>query len=356
MTNNLRGVFSYVSSLLIGGNQLVAGIGSSKRKRKPATPDSKGKSLLQYITIMSAKVAPKTLQNYHTAYNSFIRYLGKGEAYLCDVTKDHVDKYQKWLMDNGISMNTISCYMRSLRSIYNKAVPKKSKRTQCPFAGVYTGNATTLKRSISAQDINKIASLELPENSPLLWARDIFVFSFCTMGMPFCDIVNLKKTNIKDDHIVYARKKTKQTVIVKIEEPVREIIDRYYDKKSVWLFPFLMGDSDRWTLDRYQAVLCRYNSLLKVLATLAGVKKTVTSYVSRHSWASIANELSISTPIVSQALGHTNSKTTQIYISQINMKLVEEANGEVLKVVVVSPLNKRRQKKRKKLKRNTLFQ
>ena len=193
MTNNLRGVFSYVSSLLIGGNQLVAGIGSRKRKRKPATPDSKGKSLLQYITIMSAKVAPKTLQNYHTAYSSFIRYLGKGEAYLCDVTKDHVDKYQKWLMDNGISMNTISCYMRSLRSIYNKAVPKKSKRTQCPFSGVYTGNATTLKRSISAQDINKIASLELPENSPLLWARDMFVFSFCTMGMPFCDIVNLKK-------------------------------------------------------------------------------------------------------------------------------------------------------------------
>ena len=67
MTNNLRGVFSYVSSLLIGGNQLVAGIGSNKRKRKPATPDSKGKSLLQYITIMSAKVAPKTLQNYQTA-------------------------------------------------------------------------------------------------------------------------------------------------------------------------------------------------------------------------------------------------------------------------------------------------
>ena len=83
----------------------------------------------------------------------------------------------------------------------------------------------------------------------------------------------MKKTNIKDDHIVYARKKTMQTVIVKIEEPVREIIDRYYDKKSMWLFSFLMGDSDRWTLDRYQAVLCRYNSLLKVLAALAGVKK-----------------------------------------------------------------------------------
>ena len=115
-----------------------------------------------------------------------------------------------------------------------------------------------------------------------------------------------------------------------------------YDKKSMWLFPFIMGDCDRWTLDRYQAVLCRYNSLLKVLAALAGVKKTVTSYVSRHSWASIANELSISTPIVSRALGHTNSKTTQIYISEINMKLVEEANGQVLKKVIASPLNKRR--------------
>ena len=342
MANYLKNILSYVSSLLISSGQSHTESKNSRREKKVSATETKTKSLLECITKLSPRVAPKTRQNYLTAYNSFRRYVGKEEVYLSDITQDKIDEYQRWLMDKGITMNTISCYMRSLRSVYNKFATNRTKRTSNPFSGAYTGNIDTCKRSISAEDIGKIASLNIDDDDDLLWARDMFVFSFCTMGMPFCDIVSLKKSNIKDDRIVYARKKTKQTIIVKIEKPVREIIDKYYDENSVWLFPSLLGDNDMWTLGHYQRLLCRYNYLLKTIATMAGVNKKITSYVSRHSWASIANELNIGMPIVSQALGHTNSKTTQIYISKINYKHVEEANWEVLKEVIFPPLNKRR--------------
>lgn len=355
MANNLKNVLSYVSSLLIGSGQSPTESNNSRRERKVSATETKTKSLLECINKVSPRVAPKTRQNYLTAYNSFRRYAGKDEVYLSDITQDKIAEYQRWLINRGIAMNTISCYMRSLRSVYNKFATVRAKRTSNPFSGAYTGNTDTCKRSISAEDIGRIASLNIEDDDDLLWARDMFVFSFCTMGMPFCDIVSLKKSNIKDDHIVYARKKTKQIIVVKIEEPVREIIDRYHDENSMWLFPFLLGDNDMWTLGRYQRLLCRYNYLLKIIASRAGVKKKVTSYVSRHSWASIANELNIGTPVVSQALGHTNSQTTQIYISKINHKYVEEANREVLKEVICPPLYKRRRRNHKKLKHNTLL-
>ena len=50
-----------------------------------------------------------------------------------------------------------------------------------------------MKRSISLKDIKRIKEADLSGMSHLDYARDMFVFSFCTRGMSFIDMAYLRK-------------------------------------------------------------------------------------------------------------------------------------------------------------------
>src|SRR3712207_7772652 len=65
----------------------------------------------------------------------------------------------------------------------------------------------------------------------------------------------------------------------------------------------------------------RYNRSLKLLARQAGISVNLTSYVARHSWASIAYEQGIALPVISKVLGHTNTETTLVYIDRKSTRL-----------------------------------
>jgi hypothetical protein len=85
----------------------------------------------------------------------------------------------------GLCPNTTSFYMRILRAVYNKAVEKGMTEQKYPFKHVYTGISKTVKRAISLNDIKRVKALELPANTSLSLARDLFLFSFYTRGMTF---------------------------------------------------------------------------------------------------------------------------------------------------------------------------
>ena len=58
--------------------------------------------------------------NYLTAIHSFTKAVG--ELPLNKISATVVERYQTWMRTQGICENTASCYNRSLRAIYNKAV------------------------------------------------------------------------------------------------------------------------------------------------------------------------------------------------------------------------------------------
>ena len=123
----------------------------------------------------------KTASNYLTAARSWTRYLGREDWVFSEMTVDKVTAYQRWLSERDICLNTISAYMRALRVMYHRAM----ETDYDPFAQVFTGRAKTRKRSLSPDDIQQLHALELPHGSQLALARDIFLFSFYAMGMPF---------------------------------------------------------------------------------------------------------------------------------------------------------------------------
>ena len=284
----------------------------------------------QVITDEALYKSNSTIDNYLTALRSFTAFTGDS-LLIGEIDQQLMEHYQQHLKSKGICLNTISCYMRSLRTIYNKVTAKKKmKAKENPFATVFMGKTKTQKRSITDEDILRIQQLVLPPHTYLKLCQDTLLFSLYALGMPFVDIAYLQRSQISDGIILYYRHKTKQPVHVHIEPCMQEIIDRYYNPKSKYVFPFVTSENKIKATRQYLTNLGRYNRTLKRIADMAGVSANITSYTMRHTWASFAFRNNIDLPIISKALGHTNTNTTITYIREIDDAPIAEANRKLL--------------------------
>ena len=287
---------------------------------------------------LSRRRAKSTIDNYQTALRSLLAYTRK-DICVEDIDTALMEGYQRWLQMRGVSRNTSSCYMRSLRALIHHINPKTDYKET--FKNVFTGNEKTEKRAITMEEIKRLGSplptfphwgrsKEPRREKALEMARDFFLFSFCALGMPFVDLAFLKQSQVKDGYIEYRRHKTGQHIRVKIEPPMLDIINRYAREDSPYLFPILTNQNPQGAMREYERKRSKYNRLLRQYA-----KKTMlphlTSYVARHSWASIAYSNNVALPIISKAMGHTSTQTTLIYISEINDHKIEEANDRIIK-------------------------
>ena len=271
-----------------------------------------------------------TAKNYRTAIRSLHYFLQQQELMVQDLSPELMAAYSQWLRQHGISMNTASCYLRSLRAIYNKVVKQYDLEDRKPFQDLFTGHTKTVKRSATDDDIKRLQAMILPKHSALQLSRDIFLFSLYAQGMPFVDVAFLRKEQIRDGLIVYERHKTGQQIVVKIEGCMQEIIDRYSKADSDFVFPIITTHNPAQAYKQYQSSLRNYNRNLHKLEKLAGLKRGLTSYVVRHTWASVAYDTNVDLAVIASALGHTNTNTTRIYIRDINNRRLAEANHKVL--------------------------
>ena len=271
-----------------------------------------------------------TAKNYRTAIRSLSRFLQGQQLTVKDISPELMTDYAQWLRQQGISMNTVSCYLRSLRAIYNKVVKQYDLEDRKPFKDLFTGHAKTVKRSATGDDIKRLQAMILPKHSALQLSRDIFLFSLYAQGMPFVDVAFLRKEQIRDGLIVYERHKTGQQIVVKIEGCIQEIINRYSSADSDFVFPIITAHRPAQAYKQYQSSLRNYNRNLHKLEKLAGLKRGLTSYVVRHTWASVAYDTNVDLAVIASALGHTNTNTTRIYIRDINNRRLAEANHKVL--------------------------
>lgn len=113
--------------------------------------------------------------------------------------------------------------------------------------------------------------------------------------MNFYDLMKLRWENIDGDKLIYTRSKTKGRFIVKILEPVKDILNYYksFNKNTNYVFPILLkeGLTPMQIENRKAKKLKRFNSDLKKIAEIIGIDKPITSYVARHSFATNLKEL-----------------------------------------------------------------
>ena len=269
----------------------------------------------------------RTSETYLSALRSFMLFRTNVDVPLDGIDSQMMLQYEAFLMTKGRAKNTISFYMRILRAIYNRAVEKRLTDQKYPFRHVYTGIDKTVKRALPFKSIKRLRELDLSWNPSLQYTRDLFLFSFYTRGMSFIDMAFLKKANVSGGMLRYVRKKTGQTICVKWEKCMQEIVDRYAMDDCKYLLPVVTEENDE--RKQYVNAMRLANYHLKELAKMIGIEK-LSMYVARHSWASAAKSQGVPLPVISEAMGHNSETTTRIYLSSLENSVIDNANKMII--------------------------
>ncbi len=191
----------------------------------------------------------RTAETYTATLNSFMRFRKDNDILLDEISSDLMMEYEAYLKIQGVTMNTVSFYMRILRAVYNRAVEKGLTEQRNPFRHVYTGIDKTVKRAIPLTAIKRIKKLDLSLKPSLDFARDMFLFSFYTRGMLFIDMAYLRKKDLQNGILSYRRRKTGQQLAIEWTKEMQLILDKYPENASDYLLPIIRnpGTNERCT-------------------------------------------------------------------------------------------------------------
>ncbi len=232
----------------------------------------------------------------------------------------------------GNTLNGLASYMRTIKAIYNKGIKEGLvERDSYPFHRYKIRTVPTEKRAIKVDLIKRIMELDIEPESALFHHRNYFLLSYMFMGMSFIDLAFLKVSNIVDGRIKFQRKKTSKLYDIKITEQLSEILNHYVFDKSgdEYIFPILRRDTLALKYKDEQWALKRYNKGLKKIAELCGIQERLTSYVSRHSFATHALFKNIPLAAISAMLGHSKLSTTQVYLKSLPSNVLDSYQEEL---------------------------
>ena len=265
---------------------------------------------------------------YKSTRSSLARFLNNSDIRLSMIDLHFIREYEDFLYSSGVTSNTVSYYLRNLRTLYNQAmVDGFHPRREYPFVKAQTRPAKTVKRALTRENLRSLANLRL-ENAPgLMFACDLYLFSFYAQGMAFVDIVLLKKSNVCNGILTYSRHKSKQLIRIAVTPQMKEIMDKY-ETEGEYIFPILNSQYPS-EYKQYRLALGRINRHLKKIATMIDIEVPLTTYTARHTWATLARECGAPVSVISAALGHTSEEMTRIYLKEFDVSLLDKINSMV---------------------------
>lgn len=267
-------------------------------------------------------------------------FVKKDQLPIRNITEDFVRKYERYLAtEKKNCKNTITVNMRFIaklvRDIYRNY---DLDETSNPFRKVKFGFESTSREYLTAEEVVKVRDLKLNLYSPLYEAREVFVFE-CYTGLRISDILTLKWGNISENAITLRMRKTDKVITIPLQNDVRAILDkrrniiRKYrgdDISDEYVFSFLkINDSTSTAQEMLNAIsssTAMINKRLKRIATLAGIDKTISTHIGRHSFATMLLTGKVDLPVIQELLGHHDVKVTQIYAKVVSTRKEEAIN------------------------------
>jgi integrase len=274
----------------------------------------------------------KSSTSYTTTANHLKEYLKKKDdcLLLSDLTPEFLDSFEKYFLskEKPLSYSSIGVYMRNIRAIFNQAISKKIISSDLyPFGkGKYVPPATKkAKKALSIEEIEKIYNYKTVD--PIeAWAKDMWLFAYFANGMNVKDIAFLKYENIKKETLSYIRSKTKNsskeniiTIEVFLNEDIQRIIKKWGKKPLTpksYIFEIL-HPADLSDLQIYRDVnqaVKSINKYMSRIATAVELERAPTTNFARHSFSTVLKRSGVPIEMISEQLGHTSIKTTQIYL------------------------------------------
>jgi integrase/recombinase XerD len=254
------------------------------------------------------------------------------------VTPDWLKKYEKWLLECDKKYTSISMFMRGLQAIFNDAKDLGIiAENQYPFGEkkYERPEGEGRKMALTLEQINELMNVPLA-NKFEIRSRDLFYFSYLTNGINMNDIFRLKYSNIVDGEIYYYRiktikKKPKKTEIKAFITPkMIAIIEKWGNINTSaddYIFPFFNDvktpiDEKRITKQLIKLI----NTHLKKIAGNIGINH-ISTYTARHSFATVLKRSGVNIAEISEALGHSDLKTTENYLASFGKETrIKNAN------------------------------
>ena len=267
-----------------------------------------------FLQFIGEKTKANTISVYTETFKKLERFTKLETLEYEDITPTWLSKFDAYLKDLGMATNSRAINMRNIRAVLNKACDEEIVQV-FPFRKFKIQKQETKKRSLTIENLRKLINADL--TGVTSYQRDMFVLSFCLIGINSIDLYNLKE--IVDGRIEYYRAKTSKKYSIKVEPEAERIINAHKGKNG------LVDISDR-----YKNVLTFTNISC---TRLKNIIDGISIYWARHTWATIASELNAPYDLISAALGHNHGEAvTNIYIN-FNMAKVDDLNRQVLDYV-----------------------
>lgn len=258
---------------------------------------------------VGVSVEAATLQKYNVCKKHFSNFLrdkyGRSDIRLSELGYIVIHDFDIYLRTVvGQNPNTATRMMKTFKTITILG-RKLGVLHHDPFLNIRFHMEPVNRGFLTDEEILKIANKDFGIGR-LELVRDVFVFS-CFTGLAYIDVYNLAPENIVTlngkQWIMTKRQKTSVETNVLLLDIPKSIIAKYSGKtyRDGKLFPMLTNQ--------------KLNSYLKEIADICGIKKNLTFHLARHTFATMSLSKGVPIESVSKMLGHTNIKTTQIYIN-----------------------------------------
>ena len=250
-----------------------------------------------------------------------------------EVNFGFLNRFESWHFSRGNSVNSLSAYMRTIKAIFNRAIKSDVvSRDAYPFTNYKIKTTPTEKRALDISSMKSIMLLKLEETDSLFHYRNFFLASYMLYGISFMDLAFLKVQNIIDNRIKFQRKKTYKPYDINITPQLNEILSLYLKGKerSDFIFPIVKRDTVELQYKDVVWARKRYNKGLKEIAKKCNIEQRLTSYVSRHSFATQAMLQDVPLQAISAMLGHNRLSTTQVYLKSLPNDVLDGYNKKLV--------------------------
>lgn len=268
-------------------------------------------------------------------FNSLEAFNSSLDIPFSDIDISWLRRYETWLRKQGKSENTIGIRFRNLRMIYNLAIEKGiAKEENYPFSSYKVSklHKATAKRAIHKKEIKAI--INYPVNDKDFYTRlaiSLFSFSYFMGGINFVDMAYLTPKNIIGGRLIYRRRKTAKLINLPLSSEAISILESNNSIGGCYLFPILSSShkTEQMRLNRLHKVITKVNRALKQIGEELNLPVKLTTYVARHSFATVLKREGVSTSIICETLGHSSERITQIYLDSFENSQIDEAMSKL---------------------------
>ncbi len=237
---------------------------------------------------------------------------------------------------NPDGINGLSAYLRLIRTAYyDYAKENNIEIYNNPWNKYTIRKKRTRKRATSGDIIKMFRDYKTVPGTMKHDAQQFYMLSFYLAGINLIDLARLKVKQIYDGKIHYTRTKVDEELTIPVPPQAQAILDEYLKGKGPddYVLPIFEKNKNAGdNLKIYKSRRSTYNKHINEIFKAIGVvsDKRITFYSARHSWATRANELNKPITAISQGLGHTSIKTTQIYLEELQDNVLDDINRDII--------------------------